>query len=82
MNKNQLTFVKENELDNPLFQKIDSRIDNSIGDCHNKYFYTFDHKCEYDINITNFGNNETVTFTISDKSIGLFEINKKLTVGC
>ena len=30
MNKNQLTIVKEYEFDNPLIQKIDSIIDNSI----------------------------------------------------
>ena len=36
MNKNQLTIVKEYEFDNPLIHKIDSIIDNSIRDCHNK----------------------------------------------
>ena len=40
MNKNQLTVVKEYEFDNPLIQKIDSLIDNSIRDCHDKYFHT------------------------------------------
>ena len=34
-NENQLTIVKEYEFDNPLFQKIDSLIDNSIRECHN-----------------------------------------------
>ena len=41
MNKNQLTVVKEYEFDDPLIQKIDSLIDNSLRDCHNKYFHTF-----------------------------------------
>ena len=50
-------------------EKIDSLIDNSIRDYHYKYFHTFDHICEYDLN-----------FTISDKCMGLYELNKKLTI--
>ena len=80
MNKNQLTIVKEYEFDNPLIHKIDSIIDNSIRDCHNKYFHTFDHICEYGLNFTNITNNETVNFRISDKCMGMFELNKKLTL--
>ena len=60
--------------------KFDSVIDNSIRDCHHKFFHTFDHVCEYNLNFTNLTNNETVNFTIFDKSMGLFELNKKLTV--
>ena len=45
MNENQLTMVKEYEFDNPLIQKIDSLINNSIRDGHNKYFHTFHHIC-------------------------------------
>ena len=80
MNENQLTIVKEYEFDNPLITKTDSIIDNSIRDCHNKYFHTFDHICEYDLNFTNITNNELVNFTISDKSMGMCELNKKLTM--
>ena len=80
MNENQLTFVKEYEFDNPLIQEIDSLIDNSIRDCYNIYFSTFDHICEYNPSFTNTSNNETVNFTISDKSMSLFELNKKLTI--
>ena len=72
--------VKEYETDKPLIQKIDSIIDNFIRDCHHKYFHTFEHICEYDLNFTNIGNNETVNFTISNKSIGLYELNKKVTI--
>ena len=72
MNKNQLIIVKKYEFDNPHVQKIDSLIDNYIRDCHNKCFHTFDHVCEYDIDFTNIGNKETVNFTISDKSMGLY----------
>ena len=79
-NENQLTFVKEYEFDNPLIQKIDSLIDNSIRDCHNKYFHTFDHICEYNLNFTKTSKNESVNFSISDKCMGMYELNKKLTV--
>ena len=80
MNENQKTIVKEYEFNNPLIQNIDSLIDNSIRDYHNKYFHTFDHICEYDLNFTNTTNNETVNFTVSDKCMGMFELNKKLTI--
>ena len=73
-------IVEEYEIDNPLIQKIDSIIDNCIRDCHNKYFHTFDHICEYNLNFTNITNNETVNFLISDKSMGMYELNKKLTL--
>ena len=73
-------IVKEYEFDNPLIQNIDSLIDNSIRDCHNKYFYTFDHICEYDIQLTNTTNNESVNLTISEKSMGMYELNRKLSI--
>ena len=80
MNENQLTIVKEYEFDKPLIQKIDSIIDNCYRDCHKKYFHTFEYKCEYDIKLTNITNNGIINITISDKSMGLFELNKKLAV--
>ena len=80
MNENQLTIVKEYKFDNPLIQNIDIKTDNSITGCHNKYFHTFDHICEYNIIFTNFGNNETFNLPISDKSMGLYELNKKVTI--
>ena len=80
MNENQLTIVKQYGFDNPTITKIDSLIDNSIRDCHNKYFHTFDHIYEYDLNFTNITNNETVNFTVFDKCLGMYELNKKLTI--
>ena len=74
-------IVKEYELNKPLIQKIDSLIDNSIRECHHNYFHTFGHLCEYDIKFENNGNNETVNFTISDKSMCLYDLIKKSTVG-
>ena len=73
-------IVKEYEIGNPLIQEIHSIIDNCIRDCHNKYFHTFDHIYEYNLNFTNITNNETVNFLISDKSMGMYELNKKLTI--
>ena len=80
MNENQLTIVKEYEFNDPLIQKIDSLFDNSIRGRHNEYFHTFDHICEYDLNFTNIGNNEIVNFTISDKCMGMYEFNQKLSI--
>ena len=80
MNEDQLTIGKEYEFDNPLIQKIDSIIDDCIRDCHYKCFHTFDHVCEDDLNFTNIGNRETVTFRFSHKSMNLFELNQKLAI--
>ena len=79
MNENELYVVKEYKFDNPLIHKIDSIIDNCYRDCHKKYFPTFKYVCIYDIKLTNITNNETFNITISDKSLGLYELNKKLT---
>ena len=57
---------------------IDSIFDNCIRDCSNKYFHTFDHICLYVIKPTNIGNKEIFNLTISNKSMGLFELNKNL----
>ena len=78
MNENDI--VKVHEFDTPLIQMIDSIIDDSIRDCLNNYFHTFDYICDYDLTFTNIGNNETVNFTSSDKSMASDELNKKLTI--
>ena len=70
-------IVKEYEFDKPSFQEIVTLIDNSIRDCHNKFFHIFDHICEYDIKLTNITNNELFNIAISDKSMELFEVKKK-----
>ena len=80
MIENELHLVKEYNFDNPIIQKIDAPIDKSIRDCHDKYFHTFDHICEYDLNFTNTSNNESVNFTTSDKNMNSHELNKKLTL--
>ena len=80
MNENQLNIVKEYEFDKPLFQKIDSVFHNCYTGCYSKYFHTFEYKCEYDNKLTNITNKEIINITISDKSIGLFDLNEKLTI--
>ena len=45
-----------------------------------KYFHTFDHICANDIQLTNTRNHETNNLTISDKSMGLYELNEKLKI--
>ena len=54
-------------------------IDKCFRYCQNSYFNNFKYECIYDIKLTNFTNNEIINLTISDKSMGLFEKNKKLT---
>ena len=78
--KNENVIVTEYEFNNPLIQKIDSIIDNSIRDCHDKFFHTFDHICEYDSNFANITKNEIFNFTISDKYMGMYELNEKLAI--
>ena len=80
MNENELYVVKEFEFDNPIFHKIDPIIGGCYRDCHNKYFHTFKDVCIYDIKLTNITNNEIINITISDKSMHLYELNKKLLV--
>ena len=80
MNENQLTIVKKCEIIKPLIHKIDSSFENCCRECHNKYYHTFEYECGYDIKLTNIRSNEIENLTIVDKSMGLFELNKKLTV--
>ena len=80
INENELKLVKEYKIDNPLIQNINSINSKCYRDCHNKYFHTFDFICEYNLNFTNFTNNESVNFTISDKNMGMYELNQKLSI--
>ena len=80
INEKKLTVVKEYEFDNPLFQNIDSIINKCYKGCHHKYFHRFEYECVYDLNFTNVTNNEIVTLRISGKSLGLYELNEKLTL--
>ena len=80
MNENELYVAKQYKFDYPLITKIDSVIGFCYRDCHNKYFHTFKYVCVYDIKLTNITNIEIINITISDESMNLFELIKKLTV--
>ena len=75
INENKLSIVKEYEFESPLIQNIDSIIDKCYRDCHNNFYHTFEYECVYDLNFTN-----DIHFTISDKNLGMYELNKKLTL--
>ena len=80
INAIELTVVKEYEYDNILIQNIDSIINKCYRDCHYKYFHTFNYECVYDINFKNITNNEIVNLTIVGMGMGMYEINKKLSI--
>ena len=80
MNENELYVVKEYIFDNPIITEIDSIIDKCFRDCQNSFFHIFKYECIYDIKLTNNTNKKIFNLTISGKSMGLFEIDKKLTV--
>ena len=75
---NENVIVKEYDFNKQLIQKKYCLINKSIRDYHDNYFHTIDQICEYDLNFTNIGNNETVNFKISDKSMGMYEMNQNL----
>ena len=76
----ELTVVKEYEYDNILIQNIDSIINKCYRDCHYKYFQTFNYECVYDINFKNITNNEIVNLTFVGMGMGMYEINKNLSI--
>ena len=76
----ELTVVKIYEFENPLIQNVDAIINKCHRDCHYKYFHTFNYECVYDINFKSITNNEIVNLTIVGRHIGVYELNKKLTL--
>ena len=80
MNESELYVVKEYKFDDSLIHKIDSIIDKCYRDCNNIYFHTFKYVCKYDTKLTNITNNEIINRSISDESMNLYELNKKLTL--
>ena len=80
MNENELYVVKEYNFDNPPNTKIDSIIDSCFRDCHNKYFHTFKYNCFITSNLQKLQIMKKTNISISDESMNLFELNKKLTL--
>ena len=78
MNENEIYVVKEYKFDNPVFHKIDSIIVGCYRDCHNEYFHTIKYVCIYDIKLAKMINNEIINISISDESMNLIELNKKI----
>ena len=76
MDDNQLNLVEKYETIKPFFHKIVAIIDNCYRDCHNKYYHTFEYKCEYDIKLKNITNMELIIITIFDENMVLFELKK------
>ena len=76
---NESVNVKQYKFDRPLTHMIDSKIDNCIRDCNNNFFHIYDHICAQDIQLTNIRNFEIVNITISDKSMKIYELSKKVT---
>ena len=76
---NDKIFVKGYEFNNPVIQNMDYIFDDCVRDSHDKFFHTFDHICEDVVNFATIGNNEIAKFTISDKNMASYELNKKLT---
>ena len=64
----------------PPFPKIDSTNDSCFGDCQNEFYHTFEYKCEYAIKLTNKRHIELFNLTVSDKSVGLYELKKQLKI--
>ena len=80
MNQNELYAVREYNFYNPITIEIDAIIDKCFRDRHNSFFHYFIYECIYDIKLTIFTNNEMNILKTSGKSMGLFELKKKLTV--
>ena len=78
MNESEVYVIKEYKFDNPFITKKDSIIDGCYRYCHTTFFHTFKYVCTYDNKLPNITNNEINNITISDESMNLFELNKKL----
>ena len=80
VNENQLTIVKKYEFNNILLKDIDYIINRSIRDCYNNYFQPIRIEISYNIEFGKISNNEKINLTISDKSLNIFYLNKKLSI--
>ena len=56
--------VKEYEFSKPEKDEVSYALNDTIKDCENKYFLSFENRCAYDIKFTNMENNEEVISTI------------------
>ena len=77
MNEKEIYGVKDYKFDSPLITKIYLSVDNYFRGCHINFFHEFKYDCIYDIKLTNITNKEIIELTIADKSMNLYELNKK-----
>ena len=80
MNENEIYVVKDYKFDNPLITERDSIMDKCFRDCYNNYFHNFNYRCIYNNKLKNITNKEINILPISDKSMHLSGLNKKITV--
>ena len=61
MDKHKKEFgivVKKYEFTRPDMDEVNSKLNNTIEDCRNKYFHSFECRCVFDIKFTNMQNNK------------------------
>ena len=71
--------MKEYKFGNPIFHKIDSMVV-VIEIVTINIFIHLNMFCIYDIKLTNITNKEIINISVSNESMNLFELNKKLTL--
>ena len=59
---------------------IDSIIDSCLKIVITIFFHIFKYECIYDFELMNITDNEIFNLTISDESMNLYELNKKIKV--
>ena len=80
MNENEIYVDKFFKFDNPLINEIDSMIDSCFRDCHNICFHICKKDYIYHKKLTHITNNKIFNLKNADKSMKLYELNKKLKV--
>ena len=80
MNENELYFVREYKIDNPLITQLHSIIDSCCSDCHKKNFHEFIYETIYDIELITITKSEIINLTIMGKNMKFYDLDKKLKV--
>ena len=78
MNENELYVVKQYKFDNGIITKIYFILDKCFRNCHNSYFLYFKFECIHDFKLKNITKNDIINLIISDKSMDMHELNKKM----
>ena len=78
MNENELYVVNEYIFDNRIITEIDFILDECFRNCHNSFFLYFKFECIHDFKLKNININDIINLIISDKSMDMHELNKKI----